>query len=87
MQKYLNIIGWIIIIGSIILGIYIGSETAEYSDEFNFISALLIWLFGAASSISVFSFIQHLDNQEKIINNQTIMIDKLINISNNSSRK
>lgn len=80
----LKISTWLIWIGVIILGFYIGTETAGY-DDFNFYAALAIWICGGAWGSLLYSVVLHLENQDTIIENQGRIFQRLNQICDSTN--
>lgn len=80
----LKVFTWIFWIAAVIAGFYLGGETAERYDEFNFFTALLIWICGGTGGCLLYSAALHLENQETIISNQERIYQKLNQDASNS---
>ena len=67
MKVILNILGWISIVVTIVIGINVGEYTAERYSDFNFWYAFATWTIGLTGSMLPFVAAKHLKNQEEII--------------------
>lgn len=67
MKVILNILGWISIVVTIVIGINVGEYTAERYSDFNFWYAFATWTTGLIGSMIPFVAAKHLKNQEEII--------------------
>lgn len=67
MKIILNILGWISIVVTIVIGINVGEYTAERYSDFNFWYAFATWIIGLTGSMMPFVAAKHLKNQEEMI--------------------
>lgn len=67
MRIILNILGWISIVVTIVIGVNVGEYTAERYSDFNFWYAFATWITGLIGSMIPFVAAKHLKNQEEII--------------------
>lgn len=67
MKIILNILGWISIVVTIVIGVNVGEYTAERYSDFNFWYAFATWITGLIGSMIPFVAAKHLKNQEEII--------------------
>ena len=67
MKIILNILGWISIVVTIVIGVNVGEYTAERYSDFNFWYAFATWITGLIGSMMPFVAAGHLKNQEDII--------------------
>lgn len=55
----------------------ITGEKMTLEESFNFAAALIIWLFGAATSLGCYAMYGHFDNQEKMLEYEKSTHEKL----------
>ena len=67
MKIILNILGWISIVVTIVIGINVGEYTAERYSDFNFWYAFATWITGLIGSMIPLVAARHLKNQEEML--------------------